>query len=71
MIMYDILFILQYKVSTTELDLVVVFALFVFMLVLFCFCVAAVLGWLGSRVVSVLDSCAEGPGSNRSRDAVG
>ena len=29
------------------------------------------LGWLGSQVVSVLDSGAEGPGSNRSRDAVG
>jgi len=28
-------------------------------------------GWLGSRVVSVLDSGAESPGSNRSRDAVG
>jgi len=28
-------------------------------------------GWLGSRVVSVLDSGAEGPSSNRSRDAVG
>jgi len=27
-------------------------------------------GWLGSRVVSVLDSGAKGPGSNRSRDAV-
>ena len=27
--------------------------------------------WLSSRVVSVLDSGAEGPGSNRSRDAVG
>jgi len=27
--------------------------------------------WLGSRVVSVLDSGAEGPGSYRSRDAVG
>ena len=27
-------------------------------------------GWLGSRVVSVLDSGAEGPGSNRSRYAV-
>ena len=27
--------------------------------------------WLGSRVVSVLDSGAEGPGSNRSRNAVG
>jgi len=31
----------------------------------------AIAGWLGSRVVSVLDSGAEGPGSNRSRDAVG
>jgi len=28
-------------------------------------------GWLGSRVVSMLDSGAEGPGLNRSRDAVG
>jgi len=28
-------------------------------------------GWLGSRVVSVLDSGAESPGLNRSRDAVG
>jgi len=28
-------------------------------------------GWLGSGVVSVLDSGAEGPGSNRSRDSVG
>ena len=28
-------------------------------------------GWLGSRVVSVLDSGAEGAGSNRSRNAVG
>ena len=27
-------------------------------------------GWLGSRVVSVLDSGAEGLGSNRSRDTV-
>jgi len=27
--------------------------------------------WLGSRVVSELDSGAEDPGSNRSRDAVG
>jgi len=27
--------------------------------------------WLGSRVASVLDSGSEGPGSNRSRDAVG
>jgi len=31
----------------------------------------AVVEWLCSRVVSVLDSGAEGPGSNRSRDAVG
>jgi len=29
------------------------------------------LGWLGSRVVSVLDQAQKGPGSNRSRDAVG
>ena len=28
-------------------------------------------GWLGSQVVSVLDSGAEGQGSNCSRDAVG
>jgi len=37
------MFILQYKMSTTLIDLVVVFALFVFMLVLLCFCVATVL----------------------------
>ena len=41
----------------------------------FCFCLMLLatlhtIGWLGSRVVSVLDSVAEGPGSNRSRDAV-
>jgi len=30
-----------------------------------------VVGWLGSRVVSVLDSGAKSPGSTRSRDAVG
>ena len=28
-------------------------------------------GWLGSRMVNVLDSGAGGPGSNRRRDAVG
>jgi len=33
--------------------------------------VSSELRWLGSRVVSVLDSGAEGLGSNRSRDAVG
>jgi len=32
--------------------------------------VTVTLGWLGSRVVSVLDSGAEGPDSYRSRDAV-
>ena len=42
MIIYDILLILQYRVSTTVMDLVVVFALFVFMLALLCFCVATV-----------------------------
>ena len=30
-----------------------------------------VMGWLDSRVVSMLDSGPEGPGSNRRRDAVG
>jgi len=42
MIKYDILLILQYQVSTTVMDLVVVFASFVFMLALLCFCVATV-----------------------------
>ena len=37
----------------------------------FAICTRALLRWLGSRVVSVLDSGAEGLGSNRSRDAVG
>jgi len=36
------MFVLQYKLSTTVIDLVVVFALLVSMLVLLCFCVAAV-----------------------------
>ena len=34
-------------------------------------CLYRFIGWLGSRVVSVLDSGAEGPGSNCSRDTVG
>jgi len=42
MIIYDILFILQYKVSTTVMNLVVVFAFFALMLALLCFCVATV-----------------------------
>jgi len=42
MIINDILLILQYQVSTAVMDLVVVFALFVFMLALLCFCVATV-----------------------------
>jgi len=37
MLIYDILLILQYQVSTTVMDLVVVFALLVFMLALLCF----------------------------------
>ena len=41
-IIYDILFILQYQVSTTVVDLVVVFALFIFVLALLCFCVVTV-----------------------------
>jgi len=43
MIIYDVLFILQFQVSTTVMDLVAVFALVVFMLALLCFCVATVL----------------------------
>ena len=39
---YDNLLIFQYQVSTTVMDWVVVFALFVFMLALLCFCVATV-----------------------------
>jgi len=39
---YDIMFILQYKVSTTVMDLIVVFRLFVFTLALLCFSVATV-----------------------------
>jgi len=35
--MYDILFIFRYQVSTTVMDLVVVFALFVFMPAQLCF----------------------------------
>ena len=42
MIIYDILLILQYRVSTAVTDLVIVFALFVFMLALLCFCFATV-----------------------------
>ena len=42
MMIYDIMFILQYKVSTTVMDLIVVFRLFVFTLVLLCFCVTSV-----------------------------
>ena len=41
-----IMFILQYKVSTTVIDLIVVFALLVFMLVRLRFCVAAVFRWI-------------------------
>ena len=41
-IIYDILFTLQCKMSTTVMDWVVVFALFAFMLALLCFCVATV-----------------------------
>jgi len=37
LIIYDILFIFQYQASTTVMDFVVVFALFVFMLALLWF----------------------------------
>ena len=46
MIIKYIMFILQYKVSTTVMNLVVVFALLVFMLVRLCFCVAAGFRWI-------------------------
>jgi len=39
MILYDILFMLQFQVSTTVMDLIAVFALFVFTLTLLCFSV--------------------------------
>ena len=42
MIIYDILLILQYQVSTAAMGLVFIFALFVFMLALLCFSVATV-----------------------------
>jgi len=42
MIIYDIFLIVQYQVSTTVMDFVVGFALFVFMLELLCFSVATV-----------------------------
>ena len=45
MVICDILLILQYQVSTTVMVLVVVFALFVFMLALLCSCVAPHFRW--------------------------
>jgi len=67
--------ILQYKVSLLLTDMVAAFVLFIFMLVFLCFFVMLpfvgkkrfihtcnTYGWLGSRLVSVLDSGAEGPG---------
>jgi len=35
------------------------------------YAIIEMIGWLGSRVVSALDSVQKGLGSNRSRDAVG
>jgi len=40
MIIYDILSILQYQVSTTVVDYILYCILYVFMLALLCFCVA-------------------------------
>jgi len=45
----DILLILQYQVSTTVVDLVVVFALFVFTLALLCFSVVAIVFSVNKR----------------------
>jgi len=60
MIIYDIiLLILQYQVSTTVMDLVVVFALFVFMLALLCFCVATVFfPWIKIYIIGHIFCCA-------------
>jgi len=54
MIIYDILLILQYQVSTTVTDLIVVFALFVFMLALLCFCVATIFSVNKDLYISLL-----------------
>jgi len=54
MIIYDILLILQYQVSTTVMDLIVVFALFVFMLALLCFCVATIFSVNKDLYISLL-----------------
>jgi len=56
MVICDILLILQYQVSTTVMVLVVVFALFVFMLETVCFCVAAVFS-ANKDLYNNLDSC--------------
>jgi len=55
MIIYDVLFILQFQVSTTVMDLVAVFALVVFMLALLCcyHCVLIVLEVLVAVVQSI------------------
>ena len=52
LIMYDSLFILQFQVSTTVMDLVAVFALFVFMLMLLCFCVLPFFRWIKIYTIS-------------------
>ena len=56
--------------ADTETSLVCILTTFVWMLAR-CIVYSSHSGWLGSRVVSVLDSGAVGPGSNHSRDAVG
>jgi len=56
MVICDILLILQYQVSTTVMVLVVVFALFVFMLETVCFCVATAFS-ANKDLYNNLDSC--------------
>jgi len=64
MIIYDILLTLQYQVSSTVMDSIVVFALFVFMLALLCFCVATV---FSVKKIYILTSYPLCPSSHFSR----
>jgi len=60
------------SLPTLVISASVIIAVFVELLFTFTsYSVRSADGWLSSRVVSVLDSGAEGPCSNRSRDAVG
>jgi len=58
---YMIFCLLQYKMSTTVMDLVVVFALFVFMLVPLCFYVATVFRWIKIYIFTVVTRAGRNP----------